>query len=214
MKMNKWQWNEEVMPGELRITQAACRMQDSDSLLTWNWPGSIRFVLVEGYDPALAASQQTRLKLYTREEYKANGGYRERLDRVGRYAYRIYPGIYEDGAPLVYRQEGGGNEAVVSTERARIRCSVRYGSAWLRRQRTVQMTVTAEIPVPKEALCYVKKTGAMPLHKDDGIAYPLLDDLTPGVNRLAAIEVGKDDNIKLFFTDGKTYGSLYELIHE
>lgn len=214
MEMNKWQWSEEAMPGELRITQAACRMQDGDSLLTWNWPGSTRFVLVEGYDPAAVMAQQARFKLYTREEYKANGGYRERLDRVGRYAYRIYPGIYTDGAPLVYRQEGGGNEAIVSTERARIRCSIRYGSAWLRRQRTVQMTVTAEIPVPKEALCYVKKTGGMPLHKDDGIAYPLLDDLTPGVNRLAAIEVGKDDNIKLFFTDGKTYGSLYELIHE
>ncbi|MCL6459437.1 MAG: hypothetical protein K6T85_15675 [Gorillibacterium sp.] len=226
--MKNWQWSDETAPPELSITGAACRTQDGESVLTWNWPGEVRFVLICGFDPAHPAAAgfgteagflteedvHLRLKLYTREEYKANSGYRERLNRVGRYIYQVYPCTRSEGNTLVYRQENRSNEVVVSMDRARIRCIVKYSGSWFSKRRAVQMTIMAEIPVPKEALCYVKKTGSLPLNKEDGTAYPLLTDLLAGHNHLADIEVGKEDYIKLFFTDGKAFGVTYELIHE
>jgi len=154
-----------------------------------------------------------RLKLYTREEYKAKGGYAEWLDRYGVYAYRVYPAVRQDGAILVYAQEDEGNEAFFNMGKAEIRCSIKYRSGWFAKGKTVRMTLTAEVPVPKEALCYVKKSGGVPQHVRDGTAYPLLSDLQPGVNPLPEIDIGRDDAVRFFFTDGKRYGERFELIH-
>ncbi|MBC8081176.1 MAG: hypothetical protein H7X86_12585 [Gorillibacterium sp.] len=226
--MKKWQWSEEEAPLEFRIGGANCRTLEGECLLTWNWPGEVKFVLICGFDPSHPAvvsfgpeaiyrdqaSDYLRMKLYTREEYKANSGYRERLNFTHHYVYRIYPCVRSEADTLVYRQESRSNEAAVSMDRARIRCIVKYNGGWFSKYRTVQMSIMAEVRVPKEALCYVKKTGSLPLHKEDGTLYPMLTDLMPGLNRLADIEVGKADCIKLFFTDGKAFGSMYELIHE
>lgn len=231
--MNGWEWADDA-PQEYRITGAACRVQDRESVLTWNWPAGLPFVYLLGFVPGIGSGALTpgpfppeelpsgepeglppreSLKLYTREEYKANGGYRERLDRYGAYAYRIYPGNRQDGVIRVYAQEDDGNFAVFSMGKAKIRCIVTYKGGWFAKGRIVRMTVTPEVFVPKEALCYVKKSGGMPQSIRDGTAYPLLADLQPGPNPLPDIEVGKDDQIKLFFTDGKVYGECYELIH-
>lgn len=76
------------------------------------------------------------------------------------------------------------------------------------------MTITAEVPVPKEVLCYVKKRDAHPSSKEDGARFPFVQDFAPGRNQLPPIEVGKDDFIRIFFTDGPKYGAYYELVPE
>ncbi len=232
MNMNEWQWIPEA-PDERRITGAACRVREGSGLLTWNWPPGLTFVYLYGYAPDEApgaggeadayasgglASGRTyppreKLKLYTREEYKAKGGYSERLDRYGAYAYRIYPAVKQDGAILAYAQEDEGNTALFSMGRAAIRCRVHYRTGWFGKGRTARMTLSAETAVPKEALCYVKKSGGVPEHPGDGTAYPLLSDLHPGDNPLPEIDIGRDDRVRFFFTDGKTYGERYELVH-
>ncbi|WP_058301502.1 hypothetical protein [Gorillibacterium timonense] len=232
--MKDWEWITEV-PQERRITGAACRVQDREGVLTWNWPAGLPFVYLLGFVPGEGSEASTwellstggssdgasfgtyppreRLKLYTREEYKANGGYRKHLDRYGSYAYRIYPGERRDGVIQVYAQQDDGNSTMFSMGKAKIHCTVKYKANWFSKGKVARMTVTPEVFVPKEALCYVKKTGAMPQSVQDGTAYPLLSDLQPGPNALPDIEIGKDDFIKLFFTDGKVYGEAFDLIH-
>ncbi|WP_052339669.1 hypothetical protein [Gorillibacterium massiliense] len=216
----EWTWSGEA-PAALHISGVDCRTQDGSSILTWDWPGSLRYVFLYGYAPGtggvgaqrLPESGAAGMKLYTREEYKANGGFRERIDRIGFYRYIIFPCVRQEGELLVYRQTDGENEVAFSLGKAVIRCSIEYSGGWLGRRRTARMTVSTEVPVPKETLCYVKKAGSLPLSIDDGVRYPLLFDLSPGRNRLPDIEIGRDDCVKLFFTDGKAYGGTFDLIH-
>ena len=213
-------WSDEK-PSSLHITGAACRVQEGISILTWDWPGNLRYVFVHGSAPGATASlgeqngrpEPQGMKLYTREEYKANGGYRERSDRIGFYRYTVYPCIRQEGRLLVYHQNDGDNEVTFSLGKAMIRCSIEYGGGWLGKRRTARMTVTTEVPVPKEALCYVIKTGSSPFSVEDGVRYPMLFDLIPGRNRMPDIEINRNEYVKLFFTDGKAYGGTFDLIH-
>ena len=43
-----------------------------------------------------------------------------------------------------------------------------------------------------------KEAGAYPVNKEDGILYPFVTDFAAGRNELPAIEVGKNDYIRLF----------------
>lgn len=65
-----------------------------------------------------------------------------------------------------------------------------------------------------DVLCYVKKRGGHPAGKEDGILFPFVQDFAPGRNVLPPIEIGKDDFVRIFFTDGKKYGLYYELVPE
>ncbi|MNN38378.1 hypothetical protein D3C81_1523740 [compost metagenome] len=101
-----------------------------------------------------------------------------------------------------------------STGRAKIRYSITHKSGLLRKYKTVQISVLSEVEIPKEALCYVKKQGNYPVSIEDGTVYPFLRDFPSGRSTLPVIEVGKNDYVRLFFTDGPKYGRLYELIPE
>lgn len=74
--------------------------------------------------------------------------------------------------------------------------------------------MTAEVPVPQEALCYVKKRGGYPADRDDGTLYPFTAPFAAGRNVLPSVEVGGDEYVRLFFTDGQKYGTVYELVPE
>ncbi|MNI95240.1 hypothetical protein D3C73_1534800 [compost metagenome] len=76
------------------------------------------------------------------------------------------------------------------------------------------MTITAEAPVPKDVLCYVKKRGGHPASKEDGVLFPFVQDFAAGRNALPPIEIAKDDFVRIFFTDGRSYGQYYELVPE
>lgn len=55
------------------------------------------------------------------------------------------------------------------------------------------MTISAEVPVPKDVLCYVKKRGGHPASKEDGILFPFVQDFPAGRSVLPPIEIGKED---------------------
>ena len=80
---------------------------------------------------------------------------------------------------MLIRQRDGDNQGIASAGKADIRFAIRYKSGFQKRK-TVLITVTAEVPVPKEALCYVRKQGGVPLNKDDGTVYPFVSDFVPG----------------------------------
>ncbi|GAB6992213.1 hypothetical protein [Paenibacillus pini] len=201
------------------------QLDEDRCTLRWRWPDGIQAVYIHrtAVDTAgeeigargVAAEElpsARNLRLYTRNEYKANNGYHDRIESVGRIAYTIYVNLTEDGEPILIRQPDLMNRKEFSTGKARITYEIRHKGGLLSKYKTVQMKVKAEIPVPKEVLCYVKKQGGYPANKDDGTMYPFLSDFVAGQNVLPSIEVGKQDYVRLFFTDGKRYGSLYELV--
>ncbi|MGG2199828.1 MULTISPECIES: hypothetical protein [Paenibacillus] len=201
-----------------RIMKAASRLAEGECLVTWQWPADIQYVQIYSFGPGEEESgeqpDERRMKLYTREEYKVRGGYRLPADFIGARYFRIYPCLMEEGQLVALRQADGDNLARVSGGRAKVRYSIQYGLGWFAKHRSVRIRLHCEIPVPKEALCYVKKQDAVPLHADDGTRYPLLRDLPAGRSELPEIDVGRRDQVRIFLTDGRTYGDQFEVVPE
>lgn len=206
-------------PGAPVIRSLTHQLDEDRCALRWHWPEGIQAVYihrsladgaVSGEEPVVDPGS---LRLYTRNEYKANNGYQDRIDGVGRMAYTVYAAVIEDGETVLIRQPDGDNRTEFSTGKARVLYSIRQKSGWLQKFKSVEIKVTTEIPIPKDALCYVKKQGSYPANKDDGTMYPFVMDFAAGKNVLPVIEVGKNDYVRLFFTDGKRYGQLYELVN-
>lgn len=185
--------------------------------LRWRWPEGVQAVYIHK-GPVVSAGAAGRmpdeadLKLYTREEYKASGGYLDRLEEIGQVQYTVYAGLMEeDELELVFQQDGR-NRLTVNAGRARIFYTISQKNSLFRKYKSIQIQVMAEAAVAKEVLCYVKKQGGYPANKEDGTVYHFLHDFVPGKNTLPVIEVGKNDYVRLFFTDGRKYGQFYELI--
>ncbi|WP_145041074.1 beta-mannanase [Paenibacillus sp. Y412MC10] len=205
-------------PGEWVIQGLSYQLDDGYCTLRWSWPPGLQAVYIhramdDGFGQPAGDSQPGGMRLYTRDEYKANNGYRDRLEGIGQITYTVYALSSEDGEMALIRQEDESNCIRFSTGKAKLVYSIREKSRWLQPYKTIEIQVTAEVPVPKEALCYVKKQGAYPVNKEDGILYPFVTDFAAGRNELPAIEVGKNDYVRLFFTDGKKYGQRYELVY-
>ncbi|GGH23000.1 beta-mannanase [Paenibacillus segetis] len=199
------------------ITELSYKVGEDICSLWWRWPEGIQAVYIRkvaaGHSSDLPTSLDG-LKLYTREEYKANNGYHERIDLIGQFLYIVYGAKRQDGEMMLIEQHDGVNSIGVSTGRSKIRYSIRHKSGLLRKFKTVNISVTTECEVPSGVLCYVKKQGGYPTSKEDGTQYPFLRDFAPGRNILPAIEVGRDDFVRLFFTDGRKFGQFYELLPE
>ncbi|AEI39495.1 hypothetical protein [Paenibacillus mucilaginosus] len=201
-----------------RITKASSLVEDARCVVTWQWPKDIQYVYIYSFasgeeDPPEGLTAR-ELKLYTREEYKVHGGYRVPADFTGARCFRIFPCVMGAGGLTPVRQLDAGNLTRLSGSRAKIRCSVEYGASLFSRHRPVRIRLFCEVPVPREALCYVKKEGGVPLNKDDGTVYPLVSDLPAGRTDLPEIRIGRSERIRIFFTDGPKYGELFEIVPE
>ncbi|WP_152392696.1 beta-mannanase [Paenibacillus guangzhouensis] len=192
-------------------------VNDNRCTLRWLWPSNVQSVYIH----KIHASEQAdltldarALKLYTKDEFKANQGYHDRLDGVGRWVYTIYASTIESGEPRLIRQPDFGNRIEVSTGKANIYYSIRLKSGLFQKFKTAQIQVTCEVPLSKDVLCYVKKQGGYPTNKEDGTVYPFVESFPAGKTVLPVIEIGKNDFIRLFFTDGREYGHMYALIPE
>lgn len=203
---------------DLLIKDVTCHPQGDEYVINWHWAEGVPCVYVHKsrFDAPfdLAQISEKQLKLYTREEYKAHKGLREKREGIGRYTYRIFPCRVDGGKPIMLIPQGEAHVIHVSTGKAKIRYSLTRKRRWFSPYQSLSIRIFSEIPIPRDVLCYVKKEGAPPAHKDDGTRYPFLHDLEPGENLMPEIEIKKTDFIRLFFTDGKTYGELYELIPE
>ena len=200
-----------------RICELVSRMEEDRCTLRWRWPEGLQAVYIHRTSvdgPSDPLSSPEELKLYTRDEYKANVGYHDRLEGFGRIAYTVYATLMEDGEIKLIRQQDRQNVVEVAAGRAKIKYTLKQKSRLLQKLKRVQIVVTAEVPVPKEVLCYVKKQGSLPLNKEDGMLYHFVQPFEAGINVLPEIEIAKNDYIRLFFTDGPRYGQLYELVAE
>ncbi|ASA25964.1 beta-mannanase [Paenibacillus donghaensis] len=199
------------------ITEVSARVEDRICTLRWHWPDGLQAVNIHKAASGSADSGSeppAGMKLYTREEYKANNGYRDRLDDIGLVTYTVFARFSEAGETVLARQPGGENTTSVSAGKARIYYAIVQKRGWLSKQKAVHMTITAEVPVTRDVLCYVKKKGGQPAGKEDGIQFPFVQDFAAGRNVLPPIEIGKDDYVRIFFTDGRKYGLYYDLVPE
>ncbi|MDH6371996.1 beta-mannanase [Paenibacillus sp. VTT E-133280] len=203
----------------LVITDVTSQVDDRFCTLRWRWPDGVQAVYIHKTSAEEASIgtgdiPPAGMKLYTREEYKSNNGYRDRLDEIGLISYTIYARLADNGETLLVRQSDGANRMVVSAGKARIYYSIQQKRGLFGKQKTVHMAITAEVPVARDVLCYVKKRGGHPAGKEDGILFPFVQDFAPGRNVLPPIEIGKDDFVRIFFTDGPKYGLYYDLVPE
>lgn len=203
---------------ETLIKDVTCQHQGGEYVLNWYWAQDVPCVYVHksqfGTPFDLHEVDDRQFKLYTREEYKAHKGLREKTEGIGRYTYRIFPCRLEGGKPILLLPDSDAHVVHISTGKAKIYYSFKRGGSWFSKYESLSIRIFSEIPIPKDVLCYVKKEGSAPAHKDDGTRYSFIRDLEPGVNLMPEIEVRKKDVIRLFFTDGKKYGEMYELIPE
>lgn len=199
------------------IRELVHQMDEDRCILRWRWPEGVQAVYIHraASDEALLEQPAIHsLKLYTRDEYKANNGYHERVQGIGGRVYTVFACSMDRGEPVLIVQEDGQNRKAISTGRARIKYSIKQKHGLFQKNKTIQMRVTTEVPVSKDVLCYVKKQGSYPSNKSDGTVYPFVQHFEAGKTILPAIEVGKNDFVRIFFTDGPAYGQLYELMPE
>ncbi|MFF2911939.1 beta-mannanase [Paenibacillus sp. NPDC057934] len=199
------------------ITEITTQVEDRFCTLRWRWPDGVQAVCIHkgpADEPVARDIPPGGMKLYTREEYKSNNGYRDRLDDIGLVAYTVYARQTENGETVLVQQRDKANRVLVSAGKARIYYSIVQKKGLFSKQKTVHMSITAEVPVARDVLCYVKKRGGHPAGKEDGIQFPFVQDFAAGRNQLPPIEIGKDDFVRIFFTDGRKYGLVYELVPE
>ena len=191
-------------------------IRDSEVHLAWFWSKEIDFVYIykaaaENMKPLHELTLQD-LKLYTREEYKANQGYLSRIELIGRTAYRILPCQKRDGQLVVFNQENDENLIYISGPKARIYVSISYKNKLFQARKKVQMSIITELPLDKGLLVYVKKSGGVPVSVDDGTVYPFVRDFSAGKTVPPEIEINKNEFIRIFFSDGQTSVQSYQLI--
>lgn len=193
-------------------------IRDSEVHLTWFWSKDIDFVYIyktsSDHVKSVSEINEQDLRLYTREEYKANHGYVGRLDTIGRYAYRIFPCQKRDGKLAVFSQENDNNLIYITGSRAKIYFSIIYKNKFLQPKKRVRLSIMTEIMLDKDLLVYVKKTGSPPMSIEDGTVFPFIRDFPPGKTELLEKEIGKDEYIRIFFRNGRKSAEIYELIPE
>lgn len=207
-------WNE-AEPSQW-VNDVSVRNIDHINILTWQWPRNIQYVYIAKVIEKEADIERSErpLKLYTREEYKANAGYKDSMSSIGKIVYKVYPAIRKEGQMIILDQQNQLNEVSAKTQKGRIFYSITYKNNWFSQQKTVRIKVRTEISLPKETLSYVKKTGSSPLNIEDGSVYSFVHDFNQGLTLLPDIQINKQDYIGLFFTNGKKDGEHYELIPE
>ncbi|MDQ1144299.1 hypothetical protein QE429_001126 [Bacillus sp. SORGH_AS 510] len=208
-------WETVTSPGhEIKDIQKTVR--DSEVHLSWFWSKEIDFVYIYKVSADLIRPidelDESDLKLYTREEYKINQGYVGRIDSIGRYAFRILPCQKRDGKLIVFRQENDRNLIYISGVRARIHFSITYKNKLFQPKKRVKMCIMTELPLDKELLVYVKKSGGVPVSVEDGTVYPFVRDFPSGKTLPPEIEINKDEYVRIFFSNGKNSAEMYELI--
>lgn len=90
----------EVDSGAPVIAEVVSRVEDRFCTLRWRWPDGVQAVCIHKASaeaPEDGEHPPSGMKLYTREEYKANNGYRDRLDEIGLVAYTIYARLAGNG---------------------------------------------------------------------------------------------------------------------
>lgn len=189
--------------------------------IRWKWPKDIGIVYILKTnsldDFSMDNINESNVKLYTREEYKEFNGYCETIKEINQYRYFIFPAVEDEGRILLIKQENGKNEILISTGRPKISYEIREIKSlktFFSKEKTLQIVINSETALKKDVLCYVKKQGAYPVNKDDGICFDFINNIPTGSSAMPEITVDKNEYIKVFIKDINKYGNAYSLKQE
>jgi hypothetical protein len=200
---------------ELLIKNIKSRVDNGQVIITWDWPENVDFVFCERFDVSHELPFEQKkiepMKSITRHEYREKNGYRFTQDKYGSQSIRIYASLKVDGVTHCVKQLEGNIVHLVAAK-GKVSYAISYSGHLLSRLKTVEITVDSEVYVSKDSICYVKCINGVPSNKEEGVVYPLIEDLQPGRHVLSAFEIDKKEFIKLFLTDIKIHGNRFELI--
>lgn len=202
----------EITEEEYKIKDISYSIKDDYCTIRWKWPNQVDYVSVVKTSVGQKADPIESGKLYTKEEYKAQNGYTEKIEHIGKFEYTIYPyltGYYERTLGKQLTKE---NRIIIITGKINTYYSILEKPRWFSNKKIVKISIQAEQSLSKEMFCYVKKKGSYPIDKEDGMMFQFIEDIKPGQNKFAEIEVDKDEYVKLFLADGKRFGDIHSLI--
>lgn len=158
------------------ITDVTSQVDDRFCTLRWRWPDGVQAVYIhktsaEAADMGTGDDPPIGMKLYTREEYKSNNGYRDRLDEIGLISYTIFARLAENGETALVRQNDGVNRVMVSAGKARIYYSIQQKSL-IRKTKDRTYGDYGRSARGTDVLCYVKKRGGHPAGKRMVFSFP------------------------------------------
>lgn len=200
------------------ITDVTSQVDDRFCTLRWRWPDGVQAVYIhktsaEAADMGTGDDPPIGMKLYTREEYKSNNGYRDRLDEIGLISYTIFARLAENGETALVRQNDGVNRVMVSAGKARIYYSIQQKRPYSENKRPYIWRLRQKCPW--HGMSSVMSRNVEGIRQGKRMVFSsFVQDFAPGRNVLPPIEIGKDDFVRIFFTDGKKYGLYYELVPE
>ncbi len=198
------------------INDVSAELHDDELILRWKWPQNVSYVLIykttahDKVSPDKITEHNS--KLYTREEYINENGYHEKIMAINLFTYAVFSYLRIEGKTMLVDQEEADNQITIATGRSNVYYSINTKRRLFSRRKAVQMVIRTEMNINKDVLCYVIKEGGHPVNREDGRIYPFAQNFRAGRNVLPDIDINANEYIKIFFTDGKRYGEIYNLI--
>jgi hypothetical protein len=199
-----------------KIKELKYELTNDQYTLKWKWTDEFDCVYMfkteeTEYIP-LEELLKLKPKVYTKDEYKGHNGFKERITELTQYRFYIYPMKEDYDNKIIINQDPEDNSIVLCTGKPYIRFYIKEKKRLFSNKKTVQIIVNPDVNIDKNVLCYVKIEGSCPTNKEEGILYQFNQDFRQGENVFPEIEIGKNEYINIFFTDGKKYGEKYNLI--
>lgn len=204
----------DITVSEEGISGVSYELEKERFIIKWKWPSSCDIVYIFKSSILEEASideiEKKNLIVYTKDEYKEFNGYVENINEINQYRFIIFKAIEEEQITLV-KQLDERNEIIVCTGKPNIIYEIIERKPLFSKNKTVKIKIDSDISIGKDVLCYVKKEGAYPLNKEDGVKFDFVSDFHVGLNEMPSIEINKNEYLKVFIKDIQKYGNLYSL---
>lgn len=199
-----------------QITEMKSFVKEPNLVIKCKWPRGIDVLCMFKTNYQVNKTLEELIKMqkpriFTKEEYLNYDGILFRIDEINLYRYYAYPCEKQDSELTVINQNNADNVLVSATGKANIRFKVIEKKKPFSNRKKLTISITTDTYVPRKILCYIKKRGGVPESINDGTKFNFLEDFEPGKTDTAAIDVAKDEYVKVFLSEGKVYGEIYDL---
>ncbi len=200
----------------LRITGLKAEVREEVVHLNFQWPTEIEQVYI--YRSNLLENEKIErdkpYRRYTQSEYVRFGGFTDHQPGMGLVEYEVCPYIQTREGAYLISCEDESNKIQVMTRQIAIRYSLKERKKIFTSTKGVQMQVFCEVDLPRQALCYVKKKGSIPVNNQDGMQFKFISDFKAGDNVLPEIEVAKDEYVRIYLSDEMPHKEIYKVYKE
>ena len=200
----------------LRLTGLKAEVKEDEVYLSFKWPRELEQVYI--YRRNLLEKEDFNrdkpYRKYTQSEYVRFGGFIDSHPGMGLIEYEVCPYVQTPEEAYLISSEEGNNRVQVMTRKIAIRYILKERKKLFSNSKMVQMQVFCEVDLPREALCYVKKKGSIPVNNEDGMQFQFISDFVAGDNLLPEIEVAKDEYVRIYLSDEVEHKEVYGIYKE